>query len=630
VKPHDRIGDYEILDVLGRGGMGHVYRVRNTISQRIEAMKVLRPAIVEDRTMADRFVREIKLLAVLHHPNIASLQTALSVGDQIVMLMELVDGESLAQRLRRGPLPVAAALDCIDQVLDALSYAHAKGVVHRDIKPANIMIAGDGRVKLTDFGIARSLDDATLTMSQATTGSVGYMAPEQLSGSPTDARSDVYSVGITLYELLTGQRPFHASTAAAVMVAQLQTAPRPPIELEPSIGAGLNAIILDAIARDPARRIQSAAAFRSALRGTTLAAGAGDGLADPTLVIAPPGGRPARHGDTTQRVGAAPSVESMVALPAAAPVPSGATRADPAAATPAGRPATSAVAGPEPHEATPAPASDASSVFAPAPASTLRAARPQSDQRQGHGVAVLAGLVAAFVALVAVSGAAIYLVQANKQPASPTGAATKPARRDLPSPSLPAKVDETKAADPQAGERAGVDGNGRTLAPAPTIGALEPSAKGGAAARTRAATKIAPTPAPAGVKAAPGTGPAADTATTSSTSVTRDPVVAEPRAPEPTVQQQARPAEDPRRLEVELDRLTARAAAADESLNRFRAGLARQGLSLRTDIASRHQSMGVNVAKAREALAQRNAERARQFSDLAAADVEAIEKFLGR
>ena len=260
-----RIGDYEVLDELGAGGMGRVYRVRNVISDRIEAMKVLLPDLAGREELVARFLREIKLLASLDHPNIAVLRTALTAGNQLVMIMEYVEGTSLATRLKQGPVAVAEAVDYADQVLKALSYAHQRQVIHRDIKPSNMMLTPRGLVKLMDFGIARSGEDRSLTMTGTTLGSLGYMSPEQVKGETADARSDVYSVGISLYEMVTGQRPFQGDSDYAIMAAQIKEMPRPPIELQPGLPPALNAIILTAIAKDPAQRFQTADAFRNAL-----------------------------------------------------------------------------------------------------------------------------------------------------------------------------------------------------------------------------------------------------------------------------------------------------------------------------------------------------------------------------
>ena len=193
-----RIGDYQILDELGSGGMGRVWRVRNVISDRIEAMKVLLPDLAGRQELAARFLREIKLMASLNHPNIAQLRTAFTADNQLYMVMEYVEGTTLAAKLEKGPIPVPDALNYIGQVLSAVSYAHQQHVIHRDIKPANMMLTPQGVIKLMDFGIARAGEDRSLTMTGTTMGSLSYMSPEQVKGEPTDARSDLYSVGVSL------------------------------------------------------------------------------------------------------------------------------------------------------------------------------------------------------------------------------------------------------------------------------------------------------------------------------------------------------------------------------------------------------------------------------------------------
>jgi eukaryotic-like serine/threonine-protein kinase len=261
-----RKGDYLILGTLGAGGMGKVYKVRNTLSDRVEAMKVLLPDLSEQHELADRFLREIKVLASLHHPNIAELRTALTIGNQLIMIMEYVEGTTLACRLQQGDVRYADALVYFDQVLAALACAHAQRIVHRDIKPANIMLAPFGVVKLMDFGIARSGNDMGLTMTGTTLGSVAYMSPEQVRCEPLDGRADLYSVGVSLYETITGQRPYVSDNNFEVMQAHLQVPPTAPIDLKPDIPPGLNQLILMAMAKNPAQRFQTADAMRGALR----------------------------------------------------------------------------------------------------------------------------------------------------------------------------------------------------------------------------------------------------------------------------------------------------------------------------------------------------------------------------
>ena len=261
-----RVGDYEILQILGAGGMGRVYKVRNVLSDRIEAMKVLLPDLEGNPGLADRFMREIKVQASLDHPNIAALHTALRIENQLMMLMEYVEGVTLDTLMEAGPIPIDKAADCIAQVLSALAYAHARGVVHRDLKPANMMITPSGVVKLMDFGIAKMTADRKLTQTGSTVGSLYYMSPEQIKGAvDLDPRSDLYSLGVSLYEVVTGARPFQGDSEYSIMAAHLQKNPPPPIEISPNLPTGLNEIILQALEKDPTKRFQTADAFRNAL-----------------------------------------------------------------------------------------------------------------------------------------------------------------------------------------------------------------------------------------------------------------------------------------------------------------------------------------------------------------------------
>lgn len=252
--------------------MGKVFRVRSRLTDREEAMKVVYPGLNDQPDLAERFLREIRVHASLDHPNIAALHTALRVEDQIVMILELVEGSSLEERLRSGPLRIAEAQHYFQQVLAALSYAHAHGVVHRDIKPANILITIGQVVKLTDFGIARAASDQKLTSTGFALGSLPYMSPEQIQSAPVDARSDIYSLGITAYEALTGVRPIQGENEYALMNAHLSQIPRPLSEFA-AIPVALSETIMKALAKDPARRFQSAGEFQAALARCPEAAG---------------------------------------------------------------------------------------------------------------------------------------------------------------------------------------------------------------------------------------------------------------------------------------------------------------------------------------------------------------------
>ncbi|MEO6758634.1 MAG: serine/threonine-protein kinase, partial [Saprospiraceae bacterium] len=260
-----QVGDYQIVRQLGAGGMGQVFQVRNVISDRIEAMKVLLPDLVGDPGLADRFLREIKVQAALEHPNIAGLRTAMRDGNQLLMVMEYVEGRTVGEYLEQGPVPVQNAISLCMEVLSALDYAHSRGIVHRDIKPSNMMITNHGQVKLMDFGIARVMNDPSLTQTHQTTGSLYYMSPEQINGAALDGRSDLYSLAISLYEMVTGRRPFDGENTFAIMAAHMQQVPVPPVQHDPRVPAALSDVILTGMAKDPGARFQNASEFRAAL-----------------------------------------------------------------------------------------------------------------------------------------------------------------------------------------------------------------------------------------------------------------------------------------------------------------------------------------------------------------------------
>ena len=259
------VGDYEILSLLGRGGMGKVFKVRNLISDRIEAMKVLLPDADVTAEVTERFAREIRLVARLEHPNIAALRTALRAGSQMLMIMEYVEGSSLDQQLQSQKPDCGRGVHFMVQVLSALSYAHQHGVVHRDVKPSNILVRADDSVKLTDFGIASRVGDPKLTGAGMALGSLYYMSPEQVKASPLDSRADIYSVGVTLYESVTGRRPIQGDSFLAIMTGHLEHTPVPPIQLAPQIPPELSAMIEHALQKAPEHRFQTAAEFRAAL-----------------------------------------------------------------------------------------------------------------------------------------------------------------------------------------------------------------------------------------------------------------------------------------------------------------------------------------------------------------------------
>jgi len=265
LEPGQRIGDYEVVARLGQGGLGVVYEVRHLISQRREALKILHPGQSGAAEMVERFKREVQTLASLNHVNIAALHNAFYHGDELAMVMEFVEGRTLGDLRERRAILLPQALDYAAQILHALVYAHARGVIHRDIKPTNIMVTGEGVVKLLDFGIAITDRSAQLTQPGYLLGSINYMSPEQINGGKATTRSDLYAVGVTLYELLTGRLPISGENAYEIMMGHVQKIPTAPHQIVPHVPISVSDAVMVALAKDPAQRFASAEDFLSAI-----------------------------------------------------------------------------------------------------------------------------------------------------------------------------------------------------------------------------------------------------------------------------------------------------------------------------------------------------------------------------
>jgi serine/threonine-protein kinase len=264
--PGDSVGPYRVTGVIGEGATGVVYQVVNGVTGRLDAMKVLTDDISHDLEQVERFLHEIQLQAKLEHPNIAQVRTAFCEGRTLIMVMEQVGGEALDEQIGRAlPAPIET-MRIIDQVLQALGYAHAKGVIHRDVKPANILVSKDGQVKLTDFGLARQQSDPSKTLPGVAVGTVYYMSPEQVRAfGPIDGRSDLYSTGIIFYEMLTGRRPFDGAEQFAIMRAQVELTPPPPSFHARFLPPAVDQVLARALQKDPALRFQTADEFRAAV-----------------------------------------------------------------------------------------------------------------------------------------------------------------------------------------------------------------------------------------------------------------------------------------------------------------------------------------------------------------------------
>jgi serine/threonine protein kinase len=569
-----RLGDYEVLEVLGAGGMGKVYKVRNVISDRVEAMKIILPNLANQKELADRFLREIKLLGSLNHPNIAGLRTALTINDQLVMIMEYVEGITLASRLQQGPIPPTDAINYTDQILSALSYAHRLNVIHRDIKPANMMLTPQGVVKLMDFGLARPGEQSTaMTVTSTTLGSVNYMPPEQVKGEAVDARSDLYSLGVSLYEMVTGRLPFQAESGYSLMTAHVQETPKAPIAIRPDLPTTLNQIILIALAKDPAKRFQSSEAFRNALKSVPLTASVAAGAETSAAAWAP-----------------------------VAPVATSQPEIQPAVA-----------------------AAVSSSAVASAATNSYR----------GFYVALGALLVVAVL-----FAAGFYLPRRIRTHAS-TGSATPAPTASAMSQPVAEPPPSTAVAPASETPVAPSVNNKPEVAPTAPASSSTPTtandAKGALPVATLASPDLKPATTPTQSKQAVHNASERPSPRPATVSASVPPPSASNGQPQPTSQSNtpevttaAAAAAELEQVQQESNQLNSRALAVSQSLDGLRRAQSAQGLGLRGDMVAAEQRMQTNMSAAQSALDKQDAAKAKKYLDMAAFDVEKLEKFLGR
>jgi len=541
-------------------------------------MKILLPDLSSNQGLAERFLREIRLLAALNHPNIAALRTALTHENQLVMVMEFVEGETLANRLARAPLSTAEAVNYADQVLAALSYAHKQNIIHRDIKPANMMLTPEGVVKLMDFGIARSSTNGSLTSTGTTLGSLNYMPPEQVRGEAADARSDIYSFGVSLYEMLTGKLPFRGDSQYSLMTAHLNQEPPAPITLRSDLPPELNEIILMSIAKDPANRFQSADAFRAALKSVPVSALPAAG----TTVTPTP--RP-----TT---GATTLMDTPTPAPVRTPTP--------ASTIPM-----------------PAPTSPAGAVTPPsvAAAASRRGLWLAMGALIGVGVLVAGGVyIPRHLGTHADPSKAVFQTNSpSPAPGGPTGSsngaapASSSATANSSAPIVSLQSDKGSIT---------VDANGNVSMQSPqgslqvdgkTGGVRMSDSSGGSmavAGKSKGATVSMSNP----VSTGSGAQPQVDSA---------PPVPAGPSK------------EEIAKMEDDADKLNIRASTVSQSLDTLRQQQNAAGYSLRADIASAQERMQAYLAKGNAALAAKDLTIAQKYFNLADGEISKLEKFLG-
>jgi serine/threonine protein kinase len=266
------IGPYRILEKIGEGGMGIVFRGIHTKLEQEVAIKALSPVLSNDPVMRARFINEAKIQAKLSHLNVVNILNYLEEDGNVFLVMEFIGGETLERRLlrREAAIPIEEAITISRQVLDALRFMHSKGIIHRDIKPSNIMITEDGRVKVTDFGIAKVMGEKGYTKTGVKIGTLWYMSPEVIKGQEATALSDIYSLGISLFQMVTGRVPFTGDSEYKIMKGHLEEKPPSPCEINSKVTREMGKVILCAIAKSPEQRYQSAKEFEEGLKAISV------------------------------------------------------------------------------------------------------------------------------------------------------------------------------------------------------------------------------------------------------------------------------------------------------------------------------------------------------------------------
>jgi serine/threonine-protein kinase len=656
----DTVGDYQIIGLLGAGGMGKVYKVKNTISDRIDALKVLLPDLAEDPELADRFIREIKVLASLNHPNIAGLRTAFRLENQLLMVMEYVEGTTLDERTKAGPIPLQDAINYITQALSALGFAHKHGVIHRDIKPANMMLTPDNVIKLMDFGIAKTKTDKKLTQTGTTMGSLFYMSAEQVQGNELDGRSDLYSVGVSLYELVTGTRPFQGKSDFDIMVAQLQQTPMAPIQVMPGLPKALNDIIMISLEKEPAKRFQTAEAFAAALGSITHSLGATPARASAGIPLPAPG-LPRAQGTGTAAMGSIPpaynaapaqgSATGLMSTPTAPPMAVGGSVSTPGGFIATGSLPTVMAPQPEaPAPPTPTFAPPTPPLMIPPPVPSHGVPPPQKTKSYtGLYMTLGALIVVAILAVAAIEGTRFLKARAGGDQSAQVSttnsisvapATSTPDASAQPQTGAPNSANPSTSPGAEAAQSIGAFGAAGNATPPPeasaasagTIAALPSTqnpvnAGGNATYPSKKSPKSHNTP----VNMAAGGGqytPAPGGGGAGQVSSTAHGGGAGPVAQAPTGNSAAN-AQELAELEDLHTKLAVRALAENDSVENLRKQMSATGNNLRSDVSASQTRMKMYMDKFDAAMNAGDPVAARKYMGLAEHEVEHLEKFFG-
>lgn len=587
-----KIANYEITGKLGEGGMGVVYKGMDTNLGRPVAVKMLTAELAHNPEIVERFRAEARAQANLNHANLAVLYAFLVEDGTAFMVMEFVEGQTFEQMIRtRGPIPPETALPLFKQALSGVGAAHRMGIVHRDIKPSNIMLNSAGIVKVMDFGIAKVVGTRGMTRTGMQLGTPAYMAPEQIQNKPIDTRTDIYALGITLYQMLSGQLPFQHESDFETMNSQVAATPPPMQQMFPYAPIQYQNVVMKALEKDPNNRFQTVEQFSAALENpegvvpsgiaaTVIATGAG----------AAPTGRTVMEG----------SAVAMASAPATTPVIA------PVIAKTVMQPGVT----PPPSNASTLP--DSAQALPPVIAK-------KGGWNSGHTFAVVA-VAAVAIILAVVMFQKKEAVVTSAQVNSPSSTSSQNSALGSPQVAAPAPaasvpddlMKSATASDPSAASP--VPAGGGAAAPSTTM-------KPVASVKTGANGSVAVNAPGAKVNVSPNGGVQVNAPGVS---------VSVPAAQEPPPNMSGMSTQEVDELEHRIDQLASRAAAINTGLDRMQKQQAASGYGLRGDMVAAQASMKLNLQKAQSSMEHGDPVKAKKYADVAATNAETLEQFLGR
>jgi eukaryotic-like serine/threonine-protein kinase len=592
-----QIANYQITEKLGEGGMGVVYKGVDTNLGRPVAVKMLTAELAHNPDIVERFRAEARAQANLSNPNLAVLYAFLVEDGTAFMVMEFVEGQTFEQMIRaRGPISPEIALPLFKQALQGVGAAHRMGIVHRDIKPSNIMLNTQGVVKVMDFGIAKVVGTRGMTRTGMQLGTPAYMAPEQIQNKPIDTRTDIYALGITLYQMLSGQLPFQHESDFETMNSQVTAIPPPMKQMFPYAPIQYQNVVTKALEKDPNNRFQTVEEFCVALENPESVMTMGTAPTVLTSTVAP----------TVVAAGAPTGGRTVLETPGAA-----------AAATPA-------MAKTVMQTGVVAAAAPATSAAMPASAQAPgQVATKKGGWNSGYTFAAIAVAAAAIILAVVSFGKKGSIFTASQVNAPSSSLQGSPL--SSPQPSTPASAPVTSvpddlmksgtASDPS--KASPVPGGAASGGDAPSAPPKSPAVSVNAGAGGRSVAVNTPG---AKVNISPNGGVQVNAGGTSVS-------VPGQEAP-PNMSGMSK--EEVDELEHRIDQLSGRAAAINNSLNRMEKQQAASGYGLRGDIVAAQESMTTNLHKAQSYMEHGDPVKAKKYADSAAANAETLEKFLGR